>query len=848
MLIRLQLLIVLLIAPYAFAMGEGSRIDSLRQLLPQARGEDRIAILLELSEAYFGKPEAIDYAKEACLIIRQLDNPALTIKTINTLGRSYYLNYEEELALEQFFKSLEIAERTNNLEELATTFRYIGTIYRYLDSTELAFKFLNQALDLSIRNDLGLQQSNALTELAKLYSDAGANDTSVLYLKRAISIQHSKGELFEEAISYEILGDIYYDIGNYTDAIVCYKQSIKILEELGNSREIARASSRLGDTHMSLGNYQLALEQFQRSLALYESMGEKLNSAIVSTSIGLVYENLSHSPLAVEENRANYNKALEFHEQALKIFRQQQNTIWIGHSLNNIANIFFRLSDNQFVAQFGEFWEDSLLNVAPNVILATMGNAIEYYNQALEIFKQEDYPQGIALININLGRIRHLTRSWSMANRHLTLGLSIALENNLPYPTALAYFFIGDSYFGQGNFALAQENLLKSAQLARELGAKEIERYSYNILSKIKERQGDYAMALRYYRMSVLIKDEIFNENSQRAITEMQTKYETEKKEQEIALLNNQKALQASQIQRQRLMIAAAVGGFILILAFALLLLRMFQQKKRANRILEEKNLLISHQKQEITDSIRYASRIQGAVLPSPALLNETLNEYFVLFQPRDIVSGDFYWVTKHQGKVVIVAADCTGHGVPGAFMSMLGVSFLYEIVSKEGVLKPSIILDTLRELIKETLSQTGKINEQKDGMDISLGVLDYDAMKLEWAGAYNPLIIIRNKEVLEYKGDKMPVAVHINDHLHFTNHEIQLQTGDTFYMFSDGYPDQFGGEDGRKFMSKRFKQLLVEINDMPLEEQKEFLYKTHLDWRGKYEQIDDVIVLGVRV
>jgi serine phosphatase RsbU (regulator of sigma subunit) len=211
-------------------------------------------------------------------------------------------------------------------------------------------------------------------------------------------------------------------------------------------------------------------------------------------------------------------------------------------------------------------------------------------------------------------------------------------------------------------------------------------------------------------------------------------------------------------------------------------------------------------------------------------------------------VSGDFYWFTKKDNKMVLVAADCTGHGVPGAFMSMLGVSFLYEIVNKEGIMQPAQILNMLRELVKVTLSQTGKQNEQKDGMDISLSLLDLKKMRLEWAGAYNPLYLIRKGELIEYKADKMPVAIHINDDKTFTNNEIELQAGDTFYMFSDGFPDQFGGQDGRKFMSKRFKELLVEINHLSMEEQKNTLHQAHLKWREGYEQIDDVVIFGVRV
>jgi len=180
--------------------------------------------------------------------------------------------------------------------------------------------------------------------------------------------------------------------------------------------------------------------------------------------------------------------------------------------------------------------------------------------------------------------------------------------------------------------------------------------------------------------------------------------------------------------------------------------------------------------------------------------------------------------------------------------MSMLGVSFLYEIVNKEGIMQPASILNFLREHVKHTLSQTGKKDEAKDGMDISLCVFDPNAMKLEWAGAYNPLYLIRNGELIEYKADKMPIAIHMIDHLPFTNHEIAVQKGDTFYISSDGYADQFGGTDGRKFMSKKYKEMLLQIWDKPMDEQKAIIQKAHLDWKGHHEQVDDILVMGVRV
>lgn len=263
---------------------------------------------------------------------------------------------------------------------------------------------------------------------------------------------------------------------------------------------------------------------------------------------------------------------------------------------------------------------------------------------------------------------------------------------------------------------------------------------------------------------------------------------------------------------------------------------------------LAAQNEKIAEQHKNITDSIQYAQRIQRAILPPVDQIAEVVDEFFVLYRPRDIVSGDYYWATRRDNITIIVAADCTGHGVPGAFMSMLGVAFLNEIVNKEGICQPNAILDRLREQIVKQLHQTGKEGESKDGMDLSLYVIDHKAMKLKFSGAYNPLYVIRNDEVIQLKADRMPIGYHMKMDSSFTMQEIELQKGDCLYNSSDGYPDQFGGKDGRKFMSKNFKELLLEVHHKPMAEQREILNTTFDKWRGDIEQIDDVIVIGVRI
>lgn len=270
------------------------------------------------------------------------------------------------------------------------------------------------------------------------------------------------------------------------------------------------------------------------------------------------------------------------------------------------------------------------------------------------------------------------------------------------------------------------------------------------------------------------------------------------------------------------------------------------------DQIEKQHSTVLRHNK-NITDSMRYAFRIQKAVFPEDNFMKENLPNHFVLSRPRDIVSGDFYWVHKHKNKLFIAVADCTGHGVPGAFMSMLGTNMLGDVInlhSQENqmdVLTPAMILDELREKVKTALHQTGRVFEMKDGMDMALIALNKDTFEMEYAGANNPLLVLRNNETFQIKADRMPVAIHRKEKP-FTNHTFQLQENDRIYLYSDGFVDQFGGEEGQKLMTKRFKLKLEEIQGVGIHEQKDIL-DSYLDqWRGKYEQVDDILVMGIEV
>jgi serine phosphatase RsbU (regulator of sigma subunit) len=384
----------------------------------------------------------------------------------------------------------------------------------------------------------------------------------------------------------------------------------------------------------------------------------------------------------------------------------------------------------------------------------------------------------------------------------------------------------------------------------------------YRSLSQIKEKAGNTGEALQYYKLFAEMKDSMINDNKTKFISNLQEDYEINKKEQENKVLQAQNEVSATTIKQQKLVSYFITAGLLLAIALAFFIFRGYRQKQKANEIImhqkeevekqksiaEEKSIIVEEKNKEILDSIHYAKRIQSALLTSEKYMKKILPEHFVFYKPKDIVSGDFYWSVKHHDKIYFAAADCTGHGVPGAFMSLVGISFLNEILVEKKIYSPEKILDQLRDDIIRTLNPEESIEETKDGMDIVLCCYDPDTKELQFAAANNPLYLIRNGKLTEYKADKFPVGKYYGEMLPFTLQSIPLQPGDLIYTFTDGYADQFGGPDGKKYKYKQLQNLLLSFHAQPMEKQKQKLDDEMIAWKGNLEQVDDILIIGIKI
>jgi serine phosphatase RsbU (regulator of sigma subunit) len=503
---------------------------------------------------------------------------------------------------------------------------------------------------------------------------------------------------------------------------------------------------------------------------------------------------------------------------------------------------------------------------------------LENVLKSIDLFKELNDTLGIAVGYGNVGTVNFFLGNYEQSLEYHLKSVELHLKIHNKDGLAHSYSNISDTYavMADSTASSEEQRMLylneavryghKSLEIAKEIDAIYVENFVAGTLKDVYKMLGDYKTSLEYADLFISTRDSMFNEEKIDAIQEMQTKYETEKKQQQIELQESQIAARDAEIRQQKMFRNALGAGFFLIVLIVVIIIYAYIQKRKANSKIMEQNEMIleaneelkvlneavSQQNHEIIDSISYAERIQAAMLPPDSYVTELLHENFIFYKPRDIVSGDFYWIRQVNRFIVLVAADCTGHGVPGALMSMLGISYLNEIIQRREITLANQVLNELRKQIKYSLRQHGDPEEAKDGIDLALCVLDLKNSTMQYSGANNHLYLIRDTDgeprLMEYKADRMPLGYYHGKDKAFTNHDIPLEQGDTFYLFSDGFVDQQGGKDNKRFLSKNFKSLLLEMNDLPMHDQRNILDKKLSDWMGSNPQTDDILVIGVRV
>jgi serine phosphatase RsbU (regulator of sigma subunit)/Tfp pilus assembly protein PilF len=579
---------------------------------------------------------------------------------------------------------------------------------------------------------------------------------------------------------------------------------------------LASTFNNTGFIYNNQGDVSQALEYFFRSLKLYEKLKDKKGVAQAANNIGLVYHQQENIPMA-----------LRYYHKALKIREQIGNKKGIANSLNNLGFIYE--SQN-------------------NVDMALM-----YLNRSLDIYKELDIKRGIASSSNSIGVIQQRLGNVEKARELHEQALKIQEEIGDKDGIAHSLNNIAELALKQGDVKLSKEYSKRSLGIAKELGFPSPISNASKLLSDIAKKEGDYKLGWEHYEMFIRMRDSVRSQETEKAVVEQEMRYEYEKIALKDSLEDAQlQAVKDMKIKEQTAIINqdrtekfALIGGLVLMLVLVVLSIKAYQQKKKDNLLINEQKLEVEEKNQEITDSITYAKRIQEAILPPRTELNKYLKNGFVLYKPKDIVAGDFYWMEVIDDLVLFAAADCTGHGVPGAMVSVVCNGALNRAVREFGLREPAQILNKVRELVIETFEKSK--DDVKDGMDIALCALDFKTRKMSYAGANNSLYIISDDKLKEIKADKQPIGIYVTSDP-FTNNEIELQSGDSIYIFTDGFADQFGGPKGKKFKYEPFRQLLMRHKDKSMDTQNEILSKSFEDWKGDMEQVDDVCIIGVKV
>lgn len=595
------------------------------------------------------------------------------------------------------------------------------------------------------------------------------------------------------------------DKGLYVSAL----GGLLIMEDEVSVSEIridyARWAHLSGLCYYYLGDFPKSLKRYLESVQVYQSYDSLESMANLSLNVGAVYSKVNESASAVN-----------FYFRALRLYSSLANEQGVANAYNNLGTYYQEKFD--------------------------FDSAVVCFDSSLSLNMRIGNKKAIAAIYNNKGIVYDKKGDPLKAIENFRKSLFLNKQAEQESAVGDSYLQIGSFYNSTWEYDSALFYLQNARLIGEKLRSLDLLNDVYFQLYQTYKSQMQFSNALEALEKHKSIKEKISNEESVKQFAQLEMQYTFDQKQR----------LQQFLMDRQRILIYTSFFGLICALGVAGLLYRNYRIKQRDNEQLELKNTQIikqrdeiAIQKKEITDSIYYASRIQRAVLPQEDMRMKYLPGHFIYYRPRDIVSGDFYWLAEKNGVVYFAAADCTGHGVPGAFMSLLGISFLNEIINDSRVEHPHQILSELRRKIITNLHQTGADGASKDGMDMTLVAYDRQHSRLTYSGAYNSLYLVRNGTVIEYKADKMPVGVYVRTD-DFALVDVNYISGDMIYLASDGYADQFGGTNGKKLKSQAFKEHLVKASALPVSHQSKYLEDTFIEWMGSFEQIDDILIAGI--
>jgi serine phosphatase RsbU (regulator of sigma subunit) len=827
--LRHIIFVIFAISVCKFSFSQNKKVDSLKLVLKNAKHDTIIAQTL------------FDIGKE---LERQKPDTAF----------SYYNKAQQFCEKNQNNYNTKSKEYVSIIVSLAKSINGIGVIYHDKNTIEKALKYYEMSIEICNKINYKLGLAKSYNNIGVIYRLQGKIQEGIKYALISIKLKEEIGDKKGIATTYITLGLESWRIGNISKAIEYYTNSLKTFEEIKHIDGIATNLNNLGLVYKDQGDFKKALEFFERAkkISIENSFDKGLANSL--KEIGILYSEQNKISMAFE----NLNKSIE-------IFERLENKKGVAEVLYYLGNIYLQNDDTtKAIKNFDESYElCKNAGFKQGIAYALLGKgkvfqkenkisqSIDYFEKAKKLFNELGYPKDLKVVAENLNSIYRSLGNHQLAleNYELFIKMRDSINNIETQKVAIKQ---NAKYEYEKQQAIAKADFDKQQALSKlELQNKQslIEKNQQQVL--LLEKENDLKELTLLQSASELKQKQILSENQQKQL-------ELLDKEQKLSKIASEK--QQADLQKQRLINYSLIAGVGLVLAILVVAIRGYQRKKRDNEVIQKqkteveeqrqslatKNHIIEEKQKEILDSINYAKRIQYTLLAHEQFLKNNLNEHFIYFNPKDIVSGDFYWATKvvssnGDEKFYLAVSDSTGHGIPGAFMSLLNIGFLSEAINEKGIEEPNEVFNFVRERLISTISKDG----QKDGFD---GILVcFSKEKITYAAANNEPILIRNNEIIELPKDRMPVGKGEKQDS-FTLYQIEANSGDTLYLYTDGYADQFGGPKGKKFKYKPLNELLLTNANLPLSEQHELIKSTFNEWKGELEQVDDVCVVGVRI
>ena len=842
--------------------------DSLENILRHAKGSDRATVLLQLAYTHYGqsKNKGFASANEALSLARAAHSEKLTGEAHHVLGVLFQRSSMFDSALAHYTGALQSVAQS---EDLSKIFDNMGIIYKQVAKYDSALYFHENALKLQSTTGSVAGRAYSLNNIGNVYLIRRNFQRALEYYSKSMEIRKEAGMQAEVAASLLNIGQVYTLSNRYTLALDCFDQALEIRIAEGDDKNVAYLYNSIGNFYLQLKIYDKAREYYSKALKMHQRMLDPEGEASALNNIGTVHRDL-----------ANNQKALEYYTRALEIRRREGLVSAQAYTLNSIGGLYWNQKEydraKDYYQQSLELREKLGNRILVAHSLKSLGmickdegstsKALELYDRALKAFTAESDLESIASIQNLKGNLYRKLSEYDKAQEYYAIAQEIYLQTKNKQGLAHTLNNIGLTYTEWGKPELAIKTLTEATAEAALVLDRNLEKDIALALSELFKQKKQFEPSLQYFQRYASLKDSIQANESRKRIAEIEFENEMTVKDREIANQQLEIHGQNAKIAEQRIFLFGFLGIITIIAIFSILLYRQFAQKKQAyneieaqkellkyaNASLEKKNDELAEMNEKVTDSIIYAKKIQDAILPHDELFRSMLPDSFVLYRPRDIVSGDFYWIHQQGSKVYVAAADCTGHGVPGAFMSMIGNTLLNELVLGKNMSDPAQIITEMDKGVTAALKQhTGHISKQEDGMEMSLCIIDHEAGIIEFAGTDQKVIVIRDSGAETFSGNLFPIGgmytIKQRKKIPYEKRIIPIEPGMVIYLLSDGYIDQFGGPEDQRFNSNRLLKLLSANWQMDMPEQYHLLRREFEAWKGAGRQIDDVLVVGIR-